>query len=369
VMWWQGKGGLGPASMTSGPFHSHWFVKWLGASNFVYGRVSSIDFPSLGAPNPQFLSYPVSGTATGAVNGNEVTISVPLATLMGLTAGDKIDNITAYGLGGAGSVGVVPVPFVVDQAKAFSYVIGTPAAGQHLPDGYVQVSLDNFATSTVATLNNTNNTWTASLPASGSGTVCARQVLAKDLYTPLWDDVQAGPVSCANFSVPPPPGAVSRKTHGTAGTFDIDLLPPASGIECRTGGASGDHQIVVTFAVPVTLSSANVSSGTGSVSSVNVNGNQVFVNLTGVANAQTIAITLVSVNDGTNTGNVVIPMSVLLGDTTANKSVNSSDISQTKAQSGTIPTASTFRTDVTVNGLINSSDISTVKSKSGTALP
>jgi hypothetical protein len=48
-----------------------------------------------------------------------------------------------------------------------------------------------------------------------------------------------------------------------------------------------------------------------------------------------MAITLLSVNDGTSTGNVVIPMDVLLGDTTANKAVNSSDISQTKAQSGT----------------------------------
>jgi hypothetical protein len=165
-------------------------------------------------------------------------------------------------------------------------------------------------------------------------------------------------------------GAVSRKTHGSAGPFDIDLpLTGAPGIECRSGGASGDHQVVVTFAVPVTLSSANVSSGTGSLSSTTVSGNQVFVNLTGVANAQTIAITLVNVNDGTNTGNVTIPMSVLLGDTTANGSVNSSDISQTKAQSGTVASSSNFRTDVTVNGLINSSDISTVKSKSGTALP
>ena len=47
-------------------------------------------------------------------------------------------------------------------------------------------------------------------------------------------------------------GAVSRKNHDGAGTFDIDLLPPASGIECRSGGATGDFQVVVTFAVPGT---------------------------------------------------------------------------------------------------------------------
>src|SRR5207302_1130418 len=47
-------------------------------------------------------------------------------------------------------------------------------------------------------------------------------------------------------------GAVSRKTHGTAGTFDVDLLPPNSGIECRSGGTNGDYQVVVTFTVPIT---------------------------------------------------------------------------------------------------------------------
>src|ERR1700736_996441 len=67
-------------------------------------------------------------------------------------------------------------------------------------------------------------------------------------------------------------GAVSRKNHGSAGTFDIDLLPPASGIECRSGGATGDFQIVVTFAVPITFTSASVS-GTGSVATALSSGN------------------------------------------------------------------------------------------------
>ncbi|MDP9253592.1 MAG: dockerin type I domain-containing protein, partial [Verrucomicrobiota bacterium] len=88
-----------------------------------------------------------------------------------------------------------------------------------------------------------------------------------------------------------------------------------------------------------------------------------------VSNAQTITVILVGVNDGTNTHDVSVQMAILVGDTTGNGSVNSSDISQTKAQSGTVANSGNFRTDVTVNGLINSSDISSVKSKSGTALP
>lgn len=52
------------------------------------------------------------------------------------------------------------------------------------------------------------------------------------------------------------------------------------------------------------------------------------------ATAQTLTLKLFSVSDGTNTGDVSIPMSVLLGDTNANGVVNAADISQTKSQSG-----------------------------------
>jgi hypothetical protein len=161
--------------------------------------------------------------------------------------------------------------------------------------------------------------------------------------------------------------AVSRKTHGSAGDFDVDLpLSGPEGIECRTGGPNGNHKIVVTFPGPVTVGSAACG---GQTATANANGSVVTVNCTGVPNAQDIAITLTNVTDGTNTGNVSIPMGVLEGDTTANRAVNSSDISQTQSQSGQAVTASNFREDVTVNGLINSSDISMVQSRSGSALP
>lgn len=167
-------------------------------------------------------------------------------------------------------------------------------------------------------------------------------------------------------------GAVSRKTHPGAGTFDVPLpLFGTPGIECRRGqGTSFDnHQVVVTFAAPVTFNLAKVTGGTGSVASTTTGGNQVTINLTGVANAQTITITLFDVNDGTGAGNVSIPMSLLLGDTTADGAVNAADISQTKSVSGTSANGTTFRRDVTVNGAIDAPDVSLVKSKSGTILP
>jgi hypothetical protein len=81
-------------------------------------------------------------------------------------------------------------------------------------------------------------------------------------------------------------------------------------------------------------------------------------------------VALVNAHDSTNTiGNVSATMAVLIGDTTANGAVNSSDVAQTQSQSGQPVTSGNFREDVTVNGSINSSDIALVQSKSGTALP
>jgi hypothetical protein len=175
-----------------------------------------------------------------------------------------------------------------------------------------------------------------------------------------------GNASCTAGIVPI--SAVSRKTHGPAGIFDIPLpLTGTPGIECRSGGATHDYQMVVTFAAPVTVSSATASGGT--VVNTSASGNTVTVNLTNVPNAQTINVTLVNVNSGTQTGNVVIPMSLLLGDTTASGAVNSSDVGEAKANSGQTTNAANFRTDVNVNGAINSTDVSLIKSQSGTSLP
>ena len=163
--------------------------------------------------------------------------------------------------------------------------------------------------------------------------------------------------------------AVSRKVHGTAGTFDIRLVPtgPDDGIECRSGGANGDYQIVMVLASPVTFSSATTSAG--SVASTSTNSNIVTVNLTGVPTAQTVTVTLVNATTGGAPTNVPVPMNVLVGDTTANRAVNSSDVSEAKAESGNVTNAENFRDDVTANGVINSSDIGLIKSKSGTSLP
>jgi len=186
-----------------------------------------------------------------------------------------------------------------------------------------------------------------------------------------------------HYSVPPVQlvEAVSRKVHGSAGPFDIILdCPPCAGlappgIECRSGGANGDYTLVFTFANTLSsVAGASVTTGTGSVSSNNIDSTDAhnyIVNLTGITNAQIITVSLGNVYDsaGNFSSAVSASMSVLIGDTNGDGFVNSADISQTKSQSGNAVMSANFREDVNADGFLNSADISLVKSQSGTALP
>src|SRR5207302_4971811 len=132
------------------------------------------------------------------------------------------------------------------------------------------------------------------------------------------------------------------------------------------------YKLVFDFANPVSnVSSAVVSSGTGSISSASIQGGNYVVNLTGVTNAQKVTVTLTGVSDsaGNSVASLSVTMGVLLGDTNANKAVTSSDVSLVKAQVGASVTSANFRNDVNANGAITSSDVSATKAQVGTTLP
>jgi hypothetical protein len=157
---------------------------------------------------------------------------------------------------------------------------------------------------------------------------------------------------------------VSQKIHGAAGPFNI----PLPGIESRSTG--GNHTIIFTFATPVTVSGAAVTTGTGVAAAPTGSGtNTITVGLSGVTNAQNITVTLTCVNDGLNFGDVGVTMGVLAGDVSAGGSVNGTDVSITKLQSGQLITAGNFREDINANGSISGTDVSIAKLNSGTALP
>ena len=163
--------------------------------------------------------------------------------------------------------------------------------------------------------------------------------------------------------------AVSRKTHGPAGNLDINLpLTGQPGVECRTGGANGDHTLVFTCNNNLVSGNASVTGGTGSVSgSPAFSSNTMTVNVTGVANAQTLTVTLSNVTDQFSQVLPDTPVNVnlLIGDTNGNGTVNGSDIAQTKGQIGQLVTGGNCRTDVNINGAINGTDVTLVKLHSG----
>jgi hypothetical protein len=160
---------------------------------------------------------------------------------------------------------------------------------------------------------------------------------------------------------------VSRKDHGGVGTFDI----PMPGIECRSGGATGDYTLVFTFTNGLESGNASVTGGAGTVSGTPViSGNTLTVNLTGVTNAQALTVTLSNVTDQflQTLPSTPVTMSVLIGDTNNNSVVNASDVAQTKGQLGQTVDDTNFRTDINANGAINGTDVSVVKSHIGDSL-
>jgi hypothetical protein len=158
-------------------------------------------------------------------------------------------------------------------------------------------------------------------------------------------------------SAPAPSQVVSRKIHNGA-PFDIDLpLTGNSGVECRTGGANNDYQLVLTFPSAVTFINATLASGAGTVSSSSGSGTStITLNLTGVTNAQNIATLLFGVSDGIIAGELSVPVGILVGDTNGDRFVNSGDTLQTRNRAGQVTGAANFRSDVNLDGSINSGD-------------
>ncbi len=244
-------------------------------------------------------------------------------------------------------------------------------------------STSNLLLTTGGRYNPTADNWTATTPVDAPAKRVSHTAVWTGAEMVIWggyDGTSLLNIGERYTALPPPPvlGAASRLSHGAAGEFDIGLpLSGTPGIECRSGGGTNDFTLVVTFPGDVEVNGspqAAVSAGNGQIGSggtpnggiVLSSGNIVVVPLTNVADAQTLLVTLYCVNGG---GNLVIPMSRLLGDTTGGGSVNASDVSETKGQSGQPVSAANFRSDVNANGAITSSDVGQVKAQSGRQLP
>ena len=210
--------------------------------------------------------------------------------------------------------------------------------------------------------------YTHNFNAATNGTTLEFRYRHDDSFFDL-DDVSVLPAAVPALQLT---SAASVKTHGATGTFGINLpLAGEPGVECRNTGG-GNHTLVFTFNNNVVSGSASVTTGTGSVMGPpTFAGNTMRVNLTGVTDVQRIAVTLSSVTDSSAQvlPNTAVSVNMLSGDAIGNKTVNASDIGQTKGQSGAPVNSANFRTDINANGSVNATDIAQVKANSGNMVP
>jgi hypothetical protein len=161
-------------------------------------------------------------------------------------------------------------------------------------------------------------------------------------------------------------GVKSRKAHGNAGTFDIDLpLTGNAGIECRSG-SDNQHRLIFTFAAPI----VNCGVSKNGIASGGPNPNQCTVELTGVANAEYTTVNLNGVVDNSgNIGDVSVTMGVLLGDVNGSGRVDAADVSLVRQQTLQAITVSNFREDINASGRIDAADVSIARQQTLTSLP
>jgi photosystem II stability/assembly factor-like uncharacterized protein len=164
--------------------------------------------------------------------------------------------------------------------------------------------------------------------------------------------------------------AVSRKTHGAAGAFDVNLpLTGEPGVECRDG--RGTHSFVFNFNADVVSGSATVVSGTGTAGAPIFAGSTMTVPFSGVTDVQKVTVKLTGVTD--SAGHVLpettVSANMLIGDVNSDKIVNRTDVTLTRGQVGVPVSGSNFREDVNGNGAIVSADAKAVQAANGHRVP
>ncbi len=186
------------------------------------------------------------------------------------------------------------------------------------------------------------------------------------------ESADAAAVQATPVNPPALTGAVSRKVHGSAGTFDLPIaISPAEAapVECRAGTAL---TLVATFDKDIVTCDAVVASGSASLAEGSTaSGKDVTVNLAEVADKQTIQINLENVTaaDGSVLASGVLRFKMLTGDVNGNSAVNALDAALVSSASGKAVAANNFRYDVNVNGAINSLDTALTTQRSGNTQP
>ncbi len=158
-------------------------------------------------------------------------------------------------------------------------------------------------------------------------------------------------------------GARSRKTHG-ASAFDLPLSLVAFNPTTEPRSAV-TASIVIAFDKPVASASAFMTEGAAIVGTPIVNGSEVAVPLTAVADAQylTLSLTNVTGTNGIGGGSGSVRLGFLGGDVDANRSVTLSDLLAVNAVLTQTVNGSNYLKDVNGSGSLSVSDLLVVNSR------
>jgi hypothetical protein len=165
-------------------------------------------------------------------------------------------------------------------------------------------------------------------------------------------------------------GTVSRKVHGSAGTFDLALSSVATNPTTEARHGPG-HRIVFTFDQPIMSATAAVTEGAASVGPPTFSGNGVIVDLTGVADQHYVTVSLTNVTPfgGAGVANASVRIGFLLGDVNHNRVVSVADVGLIDAQLAQTVTAANFLKDVDASGTLSLADLALANANLTRALP
>ncbi|MEP7157412.1 MAG: hypothetical protein ABI905_16650 [Betaproteobacteria bacterium] len=167
-------------------------------------------------------------------------------------------------------------------------------------------------------------------------------------------------------------GVKSRKSHGVAGVFDVDIneATPISGavsVEPRAIGAG--HTIVFQFNAainsvgPVSVMDESAASVPVTVTPV---ANEVIVSIGALVDTRRLSFSIPTVN-GTLV-NAAASIGFLVGDVNETRSVTDDDLSRARARSGQVTNGSNFRHDVNATGTVSAADLAALKARTGNVL-
>ncbi len=179
------------------------------------------------------------------------------------------------------------------------------------------------------------------------------------------------PANLVQIGAVPPliEAAVSRKAHGTAGEFAVNVLA-ANAVEGRRDGPT---TLMVTFDQPIQglggLDHSDVALSSGTVSGLEIDDSRLTIQMSGAVNTQPLTVAFPGIAGlGGQVCEQSLCLGVLAGDATGDRTVNVLDLVQVRNVLNQVPTQSTFTRDVTADGAVNVLDLVAIRNVLNTAL-